>query len=45
MASEWNLWLWVECIDVASGCCCKDKGGTDGGAGGPLAHHFYYLKA
>ena len=21
MASGWNLWVWVECIGVASGCC------------------------
>ena len=24
MASGWNLWVWLECIGVASGCCCKD---------------------
>ena len=23
MASEWNLWVWLQCIGVASGCCCK----------------------
>ena len=23
MASEWNLWEWLECIGVVSGCCCK----------------------
>ena len=23
MASEWNLWVWLECIGVVSGCCCK----------------------
>ena len=23
MASGWNLWLWLECIGVVSGCCCK----------------------
>ena len=21
MASGWNLWLWLECIGVVSGCC------------------------
>ena len=21
MASEWNLWVWLECIGVVSGCC------------------------
>ena len=21
MASGWNLWVWLECIDVVSGCC------------------------
>ena len=24
MASGWNLWVWLECIGVISGCCCKD---------------------
>ena len=24
MASGWNLWVWLECIGVVSGCCCKD---------------------
>ena len=24
MASGWNLWVWLECIDVVSGCCCKE---------------------
>ena len=24
MASEWNVWVWFECIGVASGCCCKE---------------------
>ena len=24
MASEWNLWVWLECIGVVSGCCCKE---------------------
>ena len=24
MASGWNLWLWLECIGVVSGCCCKE---------------------
>ena len=23
MASGWNLWVWLQCIGVASGCCCK----------------------
>ena len=23
MASGWNLWVWLECIGVVSGCCCK----------------------
>ena len=22
MASGWNLWVWLECIGVISGCCC-----------------------
>ena len=22
MASGWNLWVWLQCIGVASGCCC-----------------------
>ena len=21
MASQWNLWVWLECIGVVSGCC------------------------
>ena len=21
MASGWNLWMWLECIGVVSGCC------------------------
>ena len=24
VASGWNLWVWLECIGVASGCCYKD---------------------
>ena len=24
MASSWNLWVWLECISVVSGCCCKE---------------------
>ena len=20
----WNLWVWLECIGVVSGCCCKE---------------------
>ena len=24
MASEWNLWVWLKCIGVVSGCCCKE---------------------
>ena len=24
MASGWNLWMWLECIGVVSGCCCKE---------------------
>ena len=24
VASGWNLWLWLECIGVVSGCCCKE---------------------
>ena len=24
MASGWNLWVWLQCIDVASGCCYKE---------------------
>ena len=24
MASKWNLWVWLECIVVVSGCCCKE---------------------
>ena len=23
MASGWNLWVWLECITVVSGCCFK----------------------
>ena len=22
VASGWNLWVWLECIHVVSGCCC-----------------------
>ena len=22
VASGWNLWVWLECIGVVSGCCC-----------------------
>ena len=22
--SGWNLWVWLECIGVISGCCCKE---------------------
>ena len=24
MASGWNLWVWLECIGVGNGCCCKE---------------------
>ena len=24
MDSRWNLWVWLECIGVVSGCCCKE---------------------
>ena len=24
MASASNLWMWLECIGVVSGCCCKE---------------------
>ena len=24
MARGWNLWVWLECIGVVSGCCCKE---------------------
>ena len=24
MASGWNLWAWLQCIGVASRCCCKE---------------------
>ena len=24
MTSGWNLWVWLKCIGVVSGCCCKD---------------------
>ena len=24
VGSGWNLWLWLECIGVGSGCCCKE---------------------
>ena len=23
MASGWYLWVWLECIGLISGCCCK----------------------
>ena len=24
MTSGWNLWVWLQCIGVASRCCCKE---------------------
>ena len=24
MASGWNLWVQLQCIGVASGCCCNE---------------------
>ena len=24
MASGWDLWVWLQCIGVASRCCCKE---------------------
>ena len=24
VASGWNLWVWLECIGVVSGCCCME---------------------
>ena len=24
MASGWDLWVWLECVGVVSGWCCKE---------------------
>ena len=24
MVNGWNLWVWLQCIGVASRCCCKE---------------------
>ena len=24
VASGWNLWVWLQCIGVVSGCCCQE---------------------
>ena len=24
VASGWNLWVWLDCIGVVSGWCCKE---------------------
>ena len=24
VVSGWKLWVWLECIGVVSGCCCKE---------------------
>ena len=24
VASGWDLWVWLKCIGVVSGCCCKE---------------------
>ena len=24
MASGWNIWVWLKCIGVVSGWCCKE---------------------
>ena len=24
MTSWWNLWVWLPCIGVVNGCCCKE---------------------
>ena len=24
VASGWNLWVWLQCIGVVSGWCCKE---------------------
>ena len=24
VVSGWNLWVWLPCIGVVSGCCCKE---------------------
>ena len=24
VARGWNLWVWLPCIGVVSGCCCKE---------------------
>ena len=24
VASGWNLWVWLPCIGVVSGCCCME---------------------
>ena len=28
MASGWNLWVWLECIGVVSGCCSLGEKGN-----------------
>ena len=28
MASGWNLWVWLQCIGVASQCCYKEVYGV-----------------
>ena len=25
MASGWNVWVWLECIGLVSGHCCKEE--------------------
>ena len=29
MASGWNLWVWLQCIGVASQCCYKEVYNSD----------------
>ena len=24
LVGAWNLWVWLKCIGVVSGCCCKE---------------------
>ena len=43
MASGWNLWVWLECISVVSGCCCKEVYGYPHRAFVVLADVIHYI--
>ena len=43
MASGWKLWVWLPCIGVVSGCCCKEVYRYPHNNYEFSLHHLYYI--